>query len=213
MRQIRSRIFETNSSSTHSLTIDEWKEIDEYNFDPIFKLREDYYYFSEEERKQIKTLSPQFLEFGWSEPYFEGNRSSFKLSYLITLIAQEKHREDDDRIQGKEYLDEKERCWKYSDAYEALKEDVNRVCSELKISVDWPLMKEPTKDDKWYNLNGSIDHQSYDFARKLVKYLFVWASDHYYGDPVPREVREDFDNRLRNYLFDPRVKLDISSDG
>ena len=103
MRQIRSRIFETNSSSTHSLTIDEWKEIDEYNFDPIFKLREDYYYFSEEERKQIKTLSPQFLEFRRSEPYFEGNRSSFKLSYLITLIAQEKHREDDDRIQGQDY--------------------------------------------------------------------------------------------------------------
>lgn len=209
MRQKRRGIFETNSSSVHTLTIEEWKDIDEYNFDPIFKLREDHYWDTDLDK--IKQLTPKFLDFGWSEPYFEGSRESFKLSYLITLLACEMEREDDERIVGKQFWNKETNSYQHSNPYEELKADVNRVVAQHKIVVNWPEIRKPKNDDE-YDLNGSIDHQSYEFARMLFKYLFAWASDRYYGS-ISKETQEDYDNRLHNYLFNPRVKLDISSDG
>lgn len=211
MKQIRRSIFETNSSSTHSLTIDEWKEVDEYNFDPIFLLRQKQFWDPDLAKGSIKSLNPAFLDFGWSEPYFEGSRESFKLSYLITLLAQEKNSTSDDKIQGKGHYDEKKREYVYSDAYEEFKKDVSRIVSPYKISVNWPEMKEEKPED-YGSTNGHIDHQSYDFAKDLFKYLVPWASDHYYGS-ISKEMQEDYDNRMLNYLFNSNVKLDISSDG
>lgn len=214
MRQVRKNIFETNSSSTHTLTINEWKEIDEYNFDPIFLLRENHFFDPDLAKEGPKVLAPKFLDFGWSEPYFEGSRTSFKLSYLITLLACEKRyytEEDEQSIQGKGYYDKEKGKYLYLDAYTEFKKDIDRIVAPYKITIKWPKMQEEKKEDYDYK-NGEIDHQSYEFARCLFRYLVPWASEHYYGS-ISKEMQEDYDNRMLNYLFNNRVKLDISSDG
>ena len=68
-RQIRRKVFETNSSSMHSLTVEK-KGITEY------------LHVDEDENKVIVN----FGEFGWG--YETYNDAETKLSYLITMLAQ-----------------------------------------------------------------------------------------------------------------------------
>ena len=68
-RQVRRKVFETNSSSMHSLTVEK-KGITEY------------LHVDEDENKVIVN----FGEFGWG--YETYNDAKTKLSYLITMLAQ-----------------------------------------------------------------------------------------------------------------------------
>lgn len=134
MKQIRNSVFETNSSSTHSLSV-----------------RGKGY-----EYEQKEPLKGFFGEFGWG--YEEQYRPDEKLSYVLTAIGVmeglgEFSSEAIDFKRVKErFLNNKYFKW----LNEAIKE---KTGSEIKF--DWLEIEQNYKLDHWYCF-GYIDHQSWN---------------------------------------------------
>lgn len=206
MKQIRHSVFETNSSSVHTLTIGKWKEIDEDDWTPIFLLRE--HTCPESSIPNNTILNADFLEWDRSEPDFVGDRASFKLSYLYTLVGNEYENWIEDPTYHPIWLTSQKYDYKEYEKHilDVFREWVDTVLAKHDIKVHW--QTRPYNEE--YNKYGRIDHQSYNFAKQLVEYISYPAVSWCYDKSA---TKADYENRLLNYLFNSDVDLDISCDG
>jgi len=130
MKQIRFSVFETNSSSMHSVSIGKGydEETSSLNFD-------------DDESKVVG----HFGEFGWEEEYY--NDADTKLSYLLTMIAEhastiEEFYNSDDFIAVEDVIKDKLNC-----------DGITIPEDEYKIS-------SYRSGETYLDINGYIDHQS-----------------------------------------------------
>lgn len=209
MRQIRNGVFETNSSSVHTLTIGKYEEIDECDWTPIFQLRENP--FRPEYLKDHKVLYARWLYWDRVAPDFEYDNASFKLSYLYSLLGYESEivKEDSD-YRSVALINQKYEWneWKHHNL-ETFISEVEEILSKYDIKIDW----QTTECADEYAKRGMIGHQSLPFAHDLMEYV-CYSTNHYPPENQrEREEKADFENRLLNYLFNPNVSLEISCDG
>lgn len=151
MYQIRRSVFETNSSSTHSVSIKNSNDKKE------FKLIID--------RDTNKVISG-FGEFGWEiENYFDADT---KLRYLITLVLELNRNTNNKDFSIYEIED-----------FKKIEEVVSEHCNCSGIEVLGDLEIEENKYSKEYSYYvysdfGYIDHQSCDEYNSLQDFLDEW---------------------------------------
>lgn len=185
MIQERKNIFETNSSSTHSVCLT--NAANKYNWNEL-----DEYVSSEDKRLHIK-----FGEFGWG--YDEYEDAYNKLSYLLTMILE--LRKASFGQEGIKTLDEF-----YSlDEFILVESIVLEHTSDcLGIVIDDSELKFiPYGDDNidinnstrgYVSHNGYIDHQSYEDYTSLCDFLEQWETS------------------IEDFIFNESVRLVISND-
>lgn len=130
-RQIRKSVFETNSSSMHSLTVMPNGNMDDLIVDEL-------------ENKVIT----EFGEFGWGEDISYRDAAT-KLSYLMTMIIELNH----DCISVEEF-------YKLED-FKRVNEVVSNYCHCDGIKVKSKIKKYCEEFGKYYNEHdGYVDHES-----------------------------------------------------
>lgn len=156
MYTIREEVFETNSSSTHSVSIKNRHGADDYN------------YTAEELKQYIEDdnyLHIDLGEFGWGiDTYTDAYN---KLSYILTMLGEVNHilRWDSSNKTSDELRSQFENTEEWNDINSFIRETLN--CNGIYI------------DD----FDGYIDHQSYedynsvrsfldDYATNLVDFIF-----------------------------------------
>lgn len=132
MRQIRSGVFETNSSSTHSLTfVGRNNPLEE----PYLRVRDDGY------------VHVDFGEFGWG--YDRLRSQGEKLSYLCTLAAcaDSKMSSNEDFYQNP--------------GFQAINDVIKEKCGCKGLIIDTPISRYVSESGSgWPEFDGYIDHQS-----------------------------------------------------
>lgn len=184
MKQIRKNIFETNSSSTHSVAIYGQSNPPMYEYtlgayiDPA-----DHY------------LHMKFGEFGWGYDEYEDDYT--KLQYLLTMIAETA---SNDRFNPK--FTNLEEFYALDDFI--LLESI--VCEHIEGCKGINIISEITdktyddildKDGNMYHsleFDGYIDHQSCEDYNCLADFLEAW------------------DLSIEEFLFNPHVQLIIDND-
>ena len=183
MRQIRKRIFETNSSSTHSVSITNPKldlsQLDEY-VDPA-----DHY------------IHIQFGEFGWG--YDEYEDAYNKLAYLLTMILETQH-----ATFGRSGFTTLEEFYMLDDfiLLESIVTEVAKDCKGINIfndgfkfnPYDDPEIDIKNESHGWLDHEGYIDHQSCEDYRCLADFL------------------EDWGVSIEDFIFDENIQLVIDND-
>ena len=133
MRQIRSGVFETNSSSTHSLTFIGRNNPLEKSY---LRVRDDGY------------VHVDFGEFGWG--YDRLRSQGEKLSYLCTLAAcaDSKMSSNEDFYQNP--------------GFQAINDVIKEKCECKGLIIDTTITRYVTEDKatSWPEFEGYIDHQS-----------------------------------------------------
>lgn len=145
-RQVRRNVFETNSSSTHSISICNGS------------LDDNYMYVNENDNK----IHIEFGEFGWEiDSYTEQNN---KLSYLVTMLVETEGR----GLSTPEELFETE-------GYKTINEEISNYCKCDGIHIDSKLESRSYryKDNAEYYLDhdGYIDHQSTEDYESVKDFL------------------------------------------
>lgn len=183
MRQVREHIFETNSSSTHSVSI-------RVNKHPVYTCTLHEYLDKNDHKLHMK-----FGEFGWGYDEYEDDYN--KLQYLLTMIA-EVHKNDfyhPDFTSLEEYY--------MLDDFLLLE---SIVCDHIKECKG--IVIESTIKDRSYSnvtdkdgnpchmidIEGYIDHQS--------------CEDYY----CLNDFLDDWDLTIEKFLFNDNVELIIDSD-
>ncbi len=162
MKQIRNNIFETNSSSTHSVSLTNMSS-DILNFEQLdsYVDQADHY------------IHIEFGEFGWG--YDEYVDAYMKLQYLLTMIM-ELHRNElltfDDFYNLDEFI-----------LVECIVTENVKDCKGICIANDCFKRNSYDSEDKdgnpitkyWNSFNGYIDHQSYEDYETLADFLDNWC--------------------------------------
>lgn len=184
MKQIRNNIFETNSSSTHSVSLHNSSKPENLIYDlEAYVDPADHY------------IHVPFGEFGWG--YDEYEDSYNKLQYLLTMIA-ETHR----HYYNPEYTNNDE--FYNLDDFILLESIVcentpgcKGIClaSEITCEVHDDITNEQGDKYNWISFsNGYIDHQSCEDYSCLADFL------------------EDNGLTIERFLFDENVQLIIDND-
>ena len=133
MKQIRRGVFETNSSSTHSLTV---RGKDSALSESYLFVKDDGY------------VHASFGEFGWG--YDKLFSQEEKLSYLCTMVActDSKMASNDDFYKNPEF--------------QAISDMVKEKCNCKGLLIDSEITRYVSKDEKssWPEFDGHIDHES-----------------------------------------------------
>lgn len=149
-RQIRKNVFETNSSSTHSVSISN---------------RNSFYYDKDCLKNYIEwdnKVHVEFGEFGWEREYYYSPYS--KLQYIVTMLAETEGR----KITAADELFE-------TNGFKLINDAVATYCncdgiwidSEIKMnSYEWG-----GKIESYLSHNGYIDHQSYEDYNSVQDFL------------------------------------------
>lgn len=150
MFKIRKGIFETNSSSTHSVSIEGDKKLDNPNL-PVYC-----------ESNKVKS---GFGKFGWEVDSYADQET--KLSYLLTMIAEVNKRKDN-------------LCSFYELEDFKKVEDVIKKhckCDGIDIGKEPEIEKYKWYDGEYYsyNIDGYIDHQSTETYHCLDDFLNDWG--------------------------------------
>jgi hypothetical protein len=133
MVQIRSGVFETNSSSTHSLVVrGKGRPLSDF----FLHLEDDGY------------VHASFGEFGWGYDVLYGQDE--KLSYLCTMAAcaDSNMASNDDFYKNPEF--------------QAINDVIKEKCGCKGLIIDTPITRYVSEDGKtsWPEFDGYIDHQS-----------------------------------------------------
>jgi len=143
MRKIRKNVFETNSSSTHSIHINTTGEL---TLDlPAF--------LGVDSWEQDKILV-EFGEFGWEER--EYNDAYTKLQYALTYVVETEARDcesvnDFYKLEG------------FKTINDCVKEYMGKGLKMIRTDIHREEFKDSIGDKHWYcSHNGYIDHQSVD---------------------------------------------------
>lgn len=132
MKQIRSGVFETNSSSTHSLVL---RDKSTPLSDSYLTVQDDGY------------VHVSFGEFGWGYDVLDSQEE--KLSYLCTMAAYS----DNNMASNEDF-------YKTPD-FMAINEAIQNRCDCNGVIVDTEISKYVGADGaSWPNFDGYIDHQS-----------------------------------------------------
>lgn len=184
MKQIRKQIFETNSSSTHSVNFR--KNSDKYDWTAL-----DEYVNKDDNKLHIK-----FGEFGWG--YDEYEDAYNKLSYVLTMIMETK--QADYCHTGITSLDEYYNLDEFILVESIITEHV-KDCTG--IVIDSKVVFEPYDDPEIDIKNeshgviehdGYIDHQSCEYYECLDDFLNDWGVD------------------IESFIFDENIQLIIDND-
>lgn len=171
MKIVRPNVFETNSSSSHSLSIRKGK------------LEKSNLRVSSVDNK----VHVEFGEFGWEVETYDSQED--KLSYLCTMLIETEGRKlnkVEDFYETKGYL--------------AINEAISSYCNCKGICIDSniELMSYPRSDGSTYfylSHDGYIDHQSHEDYSSVQEFLDDYSTDiinFVFNDGV--SVRTDNDN-------------------
>lgn len=144
MRKIRKNVFETNSSSMHSVCISGEKELDNPNLPILCGTN--------------KVLS-RFGEFGWEIENYSDQET--KLSYLLTMIAETSYRKEN-------------KCNFYElDDFKMVQDVICEYCKcdGIEIYGDFEVKKSNYGDYYYLDFDGYIDHQSHEDYSCLQDFL------------------------------------------
>ena len=151
MKQIRESVFETNSSSTHSVSIN-------HRDTSIDLVR--YYETLIRHIDFDNLIHVSYGEFGWGYDAFDDPMN--KLSYLITMIGE---------------LYNIEGWYNYNNqSNESMRHEMEEIEDYQKVNE---LIKTVCKCDGIYidSFNGYIDHQSYEDYHCIDDFLNDWGTD------------------------------------
>lgn len=201
MLQIRKGVFETNSSSTHSISIEKQSDVKDYNDLHLYM----------NNNNEVETM---FGSFGWSGPVL--TTVAQKLSYLLALVtatelskyfyAKETRvvkevsesgweyvkREDDFLENGEEA--ELEKIYTNLPGYIKIKEALEAKGYKLVFKPYNSIHIYTYSMDSWYPL-GTIDHQSCKDYNDLEDFLNCNSI-----------------SSVEEFLFDPKVSIIIDND-
>jgi hypothetical protein len=152
MKQIRKNVFETNSSSTHSLTItDNYKDIASSQFK--FKMSYE------------NTVSMEFGEFGWG--YSEHTDAKTKFEYLCTMWWSTEAKRN--------FVSLKD--LKQQEGFLIIQEFVREVTQNPNICLKIPTIKLNDYGGNCFeiDIDGYIDHQSLDDYTSLKSFLDAYG--------------------------------------
>ena len=146
MRKIRKNVFETNSSSMHSVCIRGRKRLDRPNL-PILPL-------------DNKVIS-EFGEFGWEIENYSDQET--KLSYLLTMIAETSYRKEN-------------KCDFYElDDFKMVEDVICKYCNceGIKLKGEFEVKRGSWDGKEYYYLDFDeyIDHQSHEDYSCLQDFL------------------------------------------
>lgn len=150
MKQVRRNVFETNSSSTHSISI-----IDENQFRSIKGLVD----------PVTNRVEARLGEFGWEVENYDFFDD--KLSYLVTMAAEKNLRGHVNRCNS---LEEFMEC----EDIVHLDREIARFCKcEGIILKDFSVKKVSYDNGKssWMEFDGYIDHQSTEDYSSMIDFL------------------------------------------
>ena len=183
MKQVRKNIFETNSSSTHSVSISGDSNPSTYTCTLDQYVSDDGY------------LHIKFGEFGWG--YDEYTDDYVKLQYLLTMIA-ETHKNDfyhPGYTSLDEFYDLDDFILLESIICEHVKDCKGiKVESEVNDSVHNDITDKDGNPCHIIEIDGYIDHQSYEDYDCLNDFL------------------DDWDLTIEKFLFNDNVELIIDND-
>lgn len=149
MFKVRKGLFETNSSSTHSISIRGKKKLDKSNL-PICS--------------KNNKVEGKFGEFGWEIESYTSQET--KLSYLLTLIAEINNRKDNfcSFYELKDFKDVENVIKKYC------------KCDGIDIGEEPKIRKYKYCNREYlsYDIDGYIDHQSCEYE-SLQDFLDYWG--------------------------------------
>lgn len=147
MRKIRKNVFETNSSSMHSVCITGKKKLDKPNL-PILC--------------GTNKILARFDEFGWEVENY--NDQYTKLSYLLTMIAEISYHYGDNDSDFYELED-----------FKMVQNVVCKYCNCDGIEIEGHFETKKgllkNKDYYYFDFYGYIDHQSYEDYSCLQDFL------------------------------------------
>ena len=184
-KQIRNGVFETNSSSCHSLSINKASKI-EYDKDMF----EDWIH--DDDNK----LHIGFGEFGWGYDVY--NDPLNKLEYALTMVLETEGRNIDDfyETKGFKLIDEFVRNTFECDGV-AIDDEIEKITHQ---PTKWDNEKMTWVEDlsrpviTWLSSDGYIDHQSCEGYSCLQDFL------------------DDWNVSLEDFVFNPGIKLIIDND-
>lgn len=183
MKQIRTQIFETNSSSSHSLNFR--KKDPKLNYAGL-----------DEYVKKDKKLHMKFGQFGWG--YDEYEDAYNKLSYLLTMIIETKKATF--CRSGITSLDEYYNLDEFI-LVEAIITEHVKDCTGIIIDskvefnpYDDPEIDINNKSRGYVSHDGYIDHQSCEYYGCLDDFL------------------NDYETDIENFIFDENIQLIIDND-
>ena len=159
--QIRKGLFETNSSSTHSVTVALDNDKSVSHFDP-------YHDILKSDIPDVESLKVDsednmvhvcFGEFGWEDTAF--NNPYDKLSYVLTMVYETEYESNEDKYDFYNY--DKEKFIKdfaeltgFKNLNEAVKSECN--CDGIYIASDVRIVRY--SNTPFLEVDGYIDHQS-----------------------------------------------------
>lgn len=144
-RVLRSKVFETNSSSCHTISIEKDGEMQPGNSIPV--------------NKQDDKVHIEFGEFGWEERVYTDPYT--KLQYLLTMVLMT----EEENIKSIEDYYETE-------GFKMINKVIKEVCNCDGIEIEnHDIHIETYDDDSWMDHNGYIDHQSCEDYANLKEFL------------------------------------------
>ena len=148
-KQIRTGVFETNSSSCHSVSFGEPREL---NSSRNLVFTED------------NEVVGSFEEFGWG--YSSHTDEDTKLSYLLTMAAEIANRRTKEVESVEDFLDGED----FKIIEDAVKNHIPG-CAGIFLSSDIKCDQPLWSDRKYLEFDGYIDHQSVDDYSCLQDFL------------------------------------------
>lgn len=169
-RQIRTGVFETNSSSCHSVSITRDKEITQI----------DTLEYTDDDKAIV-----HFGEFGWGVDTF--NDSSTKLNYLMTMAAETSKVPDS----IEEFFDSED-FHLIEDAVKSHNPDCEGIYLADEISIETFSYRD--QEYKRLKFDGYIDHQScedYSSAKDFLDSYGITAEDFIFNPKVILHIDND----------------------
>lgn len=150
MKKIRNNVFETNSSSTHSLSIKLGESLENFNI-PL---------------NNIGVIEANFGEYGWGYDILDTQEA--KLSYLLTMVAMTEL--GSDIIKTK--ISARDRFIN-TDGFQKLNNFAKQHCNGISDSICSQLAKDAWHQNSGFKLeiDGYIDHQSCEDYNSLQDFL------------------------------------------
>lgn len=156
-KQIRNSVFETNSSSTHSITFKKRGGLEPSN---LIVYRND------------NKVHTRFGEFGWEIKNY--NLQQDKLSYLVTMLFETIRRKINHPVDPYEYI-------KNTDGFKKIEDTIKEYCNcdgleiDDEISLDYYTYGN---DIRYYiSSEGYIDHQSCENYGSIDDFLNHYGVD------------------------------------
>lgn len=170
MKQIRRKIFETNSSSSHSLTISNKGELEDFNL-PL-----------NENGEVLMT----FGEFGWGEDSCVNQYE--KLQYLLTMVKETELEKLDVNKNSNPY-----ELFYNLDGFKAINKVIKQYCNGVIIAEN-ELSIKPYNEGHYISSEGYIDHEScedYSSLEDFLSYIGIGIKEFIFNSKYEMKISND----------------------